>query len=1122
MLGDKDVQDFLKKYDIIILAETMKKADYEVKFPNYKSFHHARNCKHPKAKRYGGGILILVSKILSKHVKIEPRLEHLLWLNIFNKHHIGILYIPPESSTYAAGSGIDYYGSLYAEIERKMSHNNLVYLCGDGNARTAELIDFLPDEIGSDYQPLTSVRVNCDKTVNKYGRKLIDICKNTGLQILNGREPFQNATNKFSCHKWNGKSCPDTFLTLPCAVKYIENLEILDRRVESDHNPLSFCIRDNFTLNCPRSSCYGPAKYIWDPNKQNQFIESIQHQDNVSKCHLENFLCNISGDCKNSEETISSFYKYISEQIKPIFRKTKPKPNSTFPSNKWFDDELKRKKSELGQAITNRVSMEEERALRADYKRLIQKKKRKYSDELTAKLKDMSSNNPNDYWKFWKNARINNTGENLHINLDTFTDHFKEGMTQNSNKLLELIDTIVTDESFVNLSTPPCLKASIVNDILNGPILENEVTSALRKAKQNKAGGSDGIPIEFFKCSKGEFVKPLVALYNYVLESGVYPDQWSLGIINPIYKQKEKNIADNYRKVTLLPALSKCFESVLNNRLIFCKSTLQTDDPLQNGFKSDARAIDNSFILNGLIEKSTASKRPLYMAFVDFKSAFDKIGRNALLFKMHSQHIRGKFLKIIRNMLGKAKSQVKWNGELGEIFDNLNGVLQGGVISPTLFKIFLEDLPNFLGNDIGVKVGDALINYLLHADDLVLISETRAGLQKLLDRLNTFCKRWDMIVNLVKTKIMIFNRRYQLNDSDGNFTFDGGVIEETDRYKYLGTIISNTPSDPFKYNYRFLRDKALRAIYALRLSIRRSTGISLPIELLVKSFNVQIRPVVDYGAELWAQVHPIPDIEYVQNFFLKTSLHIREQTPTLALLGELGRFPLYLKQHELLLRYFKRLQTVDKTKVLYKMYEDLVNLDLQGHNTWVTKARTIIYSIGNTGPLNLRTPKSSVDTNQLYTNFTQKWLSDVNDSRTNPKLRSYCLFKSEFRMEDYFSTIRDRKHIIALLRFRTSSHNLRIELGRHTIPITPIEERTCKFCPSGAIDDEIHLMLDCNFHSHERNIFLKSIEDITSISNFNKRDGFSTIMSSKSPTIQNALGKFIHGCFQRRQNSEAH
>ena len=596
----------------------------------------------------------------------------------------------------------------------------------------------------------------------------------------------------------------------------------------------------------------------------------------------------------------------------------------------------------------------------------------------------------------------------------------------------------------------------------------------------------------------------------------MFPTQWSLGIVNPIYKQKDKTIPENYRKVTLLTSIGKCFEGILHNRLNYCKTTLNTNDPLQNGFKADARAIDNTFILNGIIEKYSSQKRPLYVAFVDFKSAFDNVNRNALLFKMARQHIHGKFLKIVKDMLWNAKSQVKWNHNLGEIFKNLDGVLQGGVISPTLFNLFMEDLPNYLGKDIGVKIGTAVVNYLLHADDLVLMAETRAGLQALLDRLSKFCKRWDITINVTKTNIMLFNVKYQIHTGTvpEPFTIDGELVQETDKYKYLGSIISNTSTNVLKNNYSFLRGKALRAIYALRQDIRKSINIVLPIELMFKSFDVQIRPILDYGAELWCQIQPIPDIEYVQNFFLKTYLKVREQTPTQAVLGETGRLPLFIKQHDLLLKYLKRFETMDKSRTLYKIYEDLVALDSQGHRNWVTKAKAI-KALKDAPPTTTSTTMLS-GTNQDYA---KKWLEDINNASLNPKLRTYKLFKNELCLEPYITSVKNVNHRIAIARFRTSSHNLHIEKGRHCNPPTPIEKRICHFCPANKIDDEHHMLMECSFHNQERNELFNTISSCISFEDCSTSlDKFVKIMSGTSIKLLDSLGRYLYLGIRKREN----
>ena len=69
-------------------------------------------------------------------------------------------------------------------------------------------------------------------------------------------------------------------------------------------------------------------------------------------------------------------------------------------------------------------------------------------------------------------------------------------------------------------------------------------------------------------------------------------------------------------------------------------------------------------------------------------------------------------------------------------------------------------LPHVTGEDICLKEGEP-INALMYADDLIIISESKEGLQKQLNKLNEYCKKWKLEVNIKKTKIMIFNRAGQ-------------------------------------------------------------------------------------------------------------------------------------------------------------------------------------------------------------------------------------------------------------------------------------------------------------------------------------------------------------------------
>ena len=168
----------------------------------------------------------------------------------------------------------------------------------------------------------------------------------------------------------------------------------------------------------------------------------------------------------------------------------------------------------------------------------------------------------------------------------------------------------------------------------------------------------------------------------------------------------------------------------------------------------------------------------LYSCFVDLKKAFDSIWWNGLFFKMLSLGISSNFFTVIKNMYQSVRSCVKTKCGLTPLFDIWQGVKQGEVLSPTVFNLYLHDLAKELeveDDNSKLYLGDTSINCLLYADDLVLLSKTREGLQKQLHNLDEYCKKWSLKINLSKTKILIFNK-------NGKMLF---------REFFLGTSTSN-------------------------------------------------------------------------------------------------------------------------------------------------------------------------------------------------------------------------------------------------------------------------------------------------------------------------------------------
>ena len=174
----------------------------------------------------------------------------------------------------------------------------------------------------------------------------------------------------------------------------------------------------------------------------------------------------------------------------------------------------------------------------------------------------------------------------------------------------------------------------------------------------------------------------------------------------------------------------------------------------------------------------------------------------------------GRVIDTLRNLYSKTYFRVKCQGVLSPpILDQL-GVNQGGNASPTLFIKFLSDLGDYLIKHNGICIGDNIIVHLLWADDLILISDTKQGLQTQLDGLSRFCATNLMILNQLKTKVMSFGSHEPVA-----VYFNEDKIKQVDTYKYLGNIIRSTnksPQDVFAVNYSYLCDQARKALFSMK------------------------------------------------------------------------------------------------------------------------------------------------------------------------------------------------------------------------------------------------------------------------------------------------------------------
>lgn len=466
-------------------------------------------------------------------------------------------------------------------------------------------------------------------------------------------------------------------------------------------------------------------------------------------------------------------------------------------------------------------------------------------------------------------------------------------------------------------------------------------------------------------------------------------------------------------------------------------------------------------------------------------------------------------LKAIQGMYSKVEVTIKTrHGILARRFDSTLGVKQGCPLSPTLFGLYIDELESFLqaGGCDAPRLAGIMAAILLYADDIVLISETAAGLRKQLGILGEFCIAKRLTVNLAKTQVLVFNAR---KPPAGEFLYQGQPLVKVMQYRYLGIEFHATQGCAAAAEK--LAASAQRASCALHQRCGE-LHISSPVQKC-DLFDALVSPILTYCCEAWSVMLCCPKgteqadrrnmwnkLECVHKEYLRRVLMVRKSTPREAILSEFGRFPLRVRWFEQALKFYNRMVALPYTRLVKRAFVANCDMAMSSSPTgWVYQLVMWVNGVLGQDRHLLANMGNGMDVADLVQRAKQQYVLNWRQ-RSGTKLREYSEMKVGYHMEPYLSHRLSASVRRSVSQVRTGSHHLAVETSRW-YGLSNI----CQCCTLGEVEDAEHMLFDCPAYEDIQRRYY----DLFTV-------GASVDMPSLFANNHLYVSSYIHECLRRR------
>ena len=1025
-----------------------------------------------------------------------------------------------------------------------------------------------------------------DAHTNEFGHALGNVCRSEGLCVLNGRVPGDLGGSYTFPHVLGGSTI-DLFVASSGLYHRSVFMKVWDMQYThlgapiGDHKPVTLVL----SLNIQEPN--GPALpqprrrrgLKFDVGKWQQYASYFSEDDSTALASLKGVSADLASRSINSTQAVDAIGQVLSGVLKKAFGCGRQEAGRSSEHAPWWSQDCAEARllmiRELD-AVRGRprdsAGWAAFREARTAYNRVRLAARAAFEHKQLSEFITSCRHNPRALWQkllgVMPPCPIDDpTGWRSHFeglyNHDQHAECDKHRLLSRSIfNFINGLHLFAPTEQLLDSETVK-RRRQIADEILNIPITLEEVEVAVGKMANNKALGPEKAPAECFRYArrsregqdgrKSEFnvlVPILHTLVEHIRCTGDLPEQFMVSNLTPVFKRKGDEMEKgNYRGIAVGGALAKCYATILERRIArFCDAAEDAKHRCQAGFRQGYGTSHHLLSVRHFTSKHMrAGQPPLVVCQIDFEKAFDKVPRWLMWQRLEERGISGSMLGSLKACYQKVLLRVKANGQLGEAFASEQGVKQGCPLSTDLFGFYIEIFAEYVdawdrltvqrnpqAHIQSPRARGAPVPSCLYADDLTLMATSVERMQYLLDRLKEFCAAFGMRVNMTKCETLVYagdgHMRTQLRLAATTLSYDGHPIPLVDRARYLG--LHYGPDTPFGSCRRELVDSGRKALYKLLKSLDEQ-HVNAP-GIMVQCFEVQIRSILSYGAEVWGpdalmdmfdgpprnprrqagQAIPRtrrpptnaslfdralfdPMVE-LQTLFLKRV--VGASLPTHRLLyAETSQLPLQFFWAQLVFGFWNRIVRQPKSLANAVLQED-IHVAAEGNfagDSWTAKVLKICDRLGYNwrqgqpaaGTTREGRPaalagwliRRELPSGELLDLLWHRFMSDWDSPRLLGDPRAFVSDRLQpgVKMCRYkhwmgYTASRDHKHgvghvgiyiprrqHVALMRFRLGCWDL--EANRPAIGGShrPREQRVCRMCNAGAVEDEQHVLLEC-------------------------------------------------------------